>query len=109
MQEIFSQLRLHQHRNLWGIVVRVVVAEASQAYKFRCRDVFLLAHLRLRLLSDGEKKAKKRSYEQIRPDDDDFASQSSPAEPPQVLLQTNTECMSTGFKSNDTLNQVELM
>ncbi|KAM7384214.1 hypothetical protein PAMA_011518 [Pampus argenteus] len=33
---------------------------------------------------DGEKKAKKRSYEEIQPDDEDFASQSSPAEPPQT-------------------------
>uniref|UniRef100_A0A3Q3JP63 Regulation of nuclear pre-mRNA domain-containing protein 1A n=1 Tax=Monopterus albus TaxID=43700 RepID=A0A3Q3JP63_MONAL len=32
----------------------------------------------------GEKKAKKRSYEEIQPDDVDFASQSSPAEPPQT-------------------------
>ncbi|KAM6903906.1 regulation of nuclear pre-mRNA domain-containing protein 1A-like isoform 1-T1 [Lycodopsis pacificus] len=32
----------------------------------------------------GEKKAKKRAYEEIRPDDEDFASQSSPAEPPQT-------------------------
>lgn len=34
---------------------------------------------------DGEKKAKKRQYEEIQPDVEDFASQSSPAEPPQVL------------------------
>ncbi|KAG8005184.1 Regulation of nuclear pre-mRNA domain-containing protein 1A [Nibea albiflora] len=33
---------------------------------------------------NGEKKAKKRSYEEIQPDDEDFASQSSPAEPPQT-------------------------
>ncbi|XP_076610737.1 regulation of nuclear pre-mRNA domain-containing protein 1A-like isoform X3 [Chaetodon auriga] len=32
----------------------------------------------------GEKKTKKRSYEEIQPDDEDFASQSSPAEPPQT-------------------------
>uniref|UniRef100_G3NM17 Regulation of nuclear pre-mRNA domain-containing protein 1A n=1 Tax=Gasterosteus aculeatus TaxID=69293 RepID=G3NM17_GASAC len=32
----------------------------------------------------GEKKAKKRPYEEIRPNDEDFASQSSPAEPPQT-------------------------
>ncbi|XP_054462522.1 regulation of nuclear pre-mRNA domain-containing protein 1A-like [Anoplopoma fimbria] len=32
----------------------------------------------------GEKKAKKRAYEEIRPDDEDFASQSSPTEPPQT-------------------------
>ncbi|XP_029298352.1 regulation of nuclear pre-mRNA domain-containing protein 1A-like isoform X2 [Cottoperca gobio] len=32
----------------------------------------------------GEKKAKKRTYEEIRPADEDFASQSSPAEPPQT-------------------------
>ncbi len=40
---------------------------------------------------DGERKAKKRSYEEIQADDEDFASQSSPAEPPQVLL-INTGC-----------------
>lgn len=32
----------------------------------------------------GEKKAKKRSYEEIQPEDEGFASQSSPAEPPQT-------------------------
>lgn len=39
---------------------------------------------------DGEKKAKKRQYEEIQPDVEDFASQSSPAEPPQVLPHTHT-------------------
>ncbi|XP_075872301.1 regulation of nuclear pre-mRNA domain-containing protein 1A-like isoform X1 [Nelusetta ayraudi] len=34
--------------------------------------------------ADGEKKAKKRQYEEIQPDVEDFASQSSPAEPPQT-------------------------
>ncbi|XP_026012745.1 regulation of nuclear pre-mRNA domain-containing protein 1A isoform X1 [Astatotilapia calliptera] len=32
----------------------------------------------------GEKKTKKRSYEEIQPDDEGFASQSSPTEPPQT-------------------------
>lgn len=35
-------------------------------------------------LTEVEKKAKKRPYEEIKVNDDDFASQSSPAEPPQV-------------------------
>lgn len=47
-------------------------------------------------MADGEKKAKKRSYEEIQPDDEDFASQSSPAEPPQVLLETNSAAADTG-------------
>lgn len=41
--------------------------------------------LNVSLPIDGEKKAKKRQYEEIQPDVEDFASQSSPAEPPQVL------------------------
>lgn len=40
-------------------------------------------------IPDGEKKAKKRPYEEIRPNDEDFASQSSPAEPPQVKYGLN--------------------
>lgn len=43
-----------------------------------------------KLILDGEKKAKKRSYEEIQTDED-FASQSSPAEPPQVLPSANTK------------------
>uniref|UniRef100_A0A8C1SIQ8 Regulation of nuclear pre-mRNA domain containing 1A n=1 Tax=Cyprinus carpio TaxID=7962 RepID=A0A8C1SIQ8_CYPCA len=35
-------------------------------------------------LTEVEKKAKKRPYEEIKVNDDDFASQSSPAEPPQT-------------------------
>lgn len=47
---------------------------------------FLLPSALFLKITDGEKKAKKRTYEEIQPDDEDFASQSSPAEPPQVLL-----------------------
>lgn len=42
------------------------------------------------LILDGEKKAKKRSYEEIQTDED-YASQSSPAEPPQVSSSANTK------------------
>lgn len=42
------------------------------------------------LILDGEKKAKKRSYEEIQTDED-YASQSSPPEPPQVLTSANTD------------------
>ncbi|KAI5622785.1 hypothetical protein C0J50_17663, partial [Silurus asotus] len=37
-------------------------------------------------LCNGEKKAKKRPYEEIKAKDNDFASQSSPAKPPQSCL-----------------------
>lgn len=45
-------------------------------------------------LVDGEKKAKKRPFEEINVKDDDFASQSSPANPPQVLC-VKTSCGAT--------------
>lgn len=51
-------------------------------YLFICSLVYLIL--------DGEKKAKKRSYEEIQTDED-YASQSSPAEPPQVLTSANTQ------------------
>lgn len=41
----------------------------------------------LLLILDGEAKSKKRSYEEIHPDDEGFSSHSSPAESPQVMTQ----------------------
>lgn len=59
-----------------------VLSLTAEHWLWSCKiEVFLCLVL---LILDGEKKAKKRSYEEIQPDDD-FASQSSPAEPPQVL------------------------
>ena len=40
--------------------------------------------------SVGEKKAKKRPYEEIKASNDDFATQSSPGEPPQVSTHTDS-------------------
>lgn len=56
--------------------------------QFKCKAYPLFIYFSC-LILDGEKKAKKRSYEEIQTDED-YASQSSPPEPPQVLTSSNT-------------------
>uniref|UniRef100_A0A3Q1AJG0 Regulation of nuclear pre-mRNA domain-containing protein 1A n=1 Tax=Amphiprion ocellaris TaxID=80972 RepID=A0A3Q1AJG0_AMPOC len=55
----------------------------------------------------GEKKAKKRPYEEIQPDDEGFASQSSPVEPPQVLVVTNSVDINTTAELIRALQELE--
>lgn len=56
----------------------------SGCWRFRMRPFVKIYFFKPQIL-DGEKKAKKRPYEEIKVTDGDFASQSSPANPPQVL------------------------
>lgn len=65
--------------------LKMIVETAREGQNLKCvRCIFQWGSWCL-LPIDGEKKAKKRQYEEIQPDVEDFASQSSPAEPPQVL------------------------